>query len=307
MRPPIIVLGAARSGTTLVAEQVLAAHDDVAYWAEPTYVWRYGHAYRRSDVLHREEATPPVKDYIRGRFEEYLRRSGRSRFMEKTPGNVFRMPFVLEVLPDAQVIHVIRDGRDVALSAAEEWAGGGRDALDSRRIRRSGKLRRVLGTISAELQLAHRVHDLRSVLELPAYAGRAWALIARQLAHSSDRPWGPRLPGLRSIRRTYSLLETTAIQWDLSVRTARSACRGLPPDRYLELRYEALIAAPEEHVRAILDFLGLPADGGSVERLTESVVPRRLPKWPELLDGADRERVEDLIATTLSDLGYETI
>lgn len=44
---------------------------------------------------------------------------GKSRWGDKTPYYVLHIPKILEWWPDAQIIHIIRDGRDVALSVLE--------------------------------------------------------------------------------------------------------------------------------------------------------------------------------------------
>jgi hypothetical protein len=41
---------------------------------------------------------------------------GGRRFAEKTPWNAFLLPFLARTFPGLQVIHIIRDGRDVAAS-----------------------------------------------------------------------------------------------------------------------------------------------------------------------------------------------
>lgn len=303
MDKPIIILGAARSGTTLMAETILAKHPAVAYWNEPR-VWRYGHAYRMSDVLRREDATPKVKAFLQKRFDDYLEASGRDRFMEKHPSNCFRMPFVLEIFPDARVVHIIRDGREVALSAAKDWAGTGHEALDSRQLREAPRPTRIWKTLLKRLRLSDHVTDLTTLLELPAYAPRFAGFLLRQGFRNSMMPWGPRFPGISAVRRTYSLLETCAIQWDLSVRVARSACQSLPPHQYMELRYEDLLSEPQHHVSRVLEFASLSASMDTIESLTRGVVRRDSLKWPHQLSAAEVEGVEALTASTLLELGY---
>jgi hypothetical protein len=53
---------------------------------------------------------------IRAFFELYAERQGKPRWGDKTPRYVSRMRAIQKVLPEARFVHVIRDGRDVALS-----------------------------------------------------------------------------------------------------------------------------------------------------------------------------------------------
>ncbi|MFH2035118.1 MAG: sulfotransferase [Candidatus Zixiibacteriota bacterium] len=49
-------------------------------------------------------------------FSTYADRSGKTRWAEKTPNNVFCIEEILSFWDTAKFVHVIRDGRDVALS-----------------------------------------------------------------------------------------------------------------------------------------------------------------------------------------------
>ena len=300
---PVIILGAARSGTTLLADYLLAKHPALVYVAEPAYLWRYGNAYRPHDVLLARDARPEVRAAIRRRFASYLDGAPGRRLMEKTPANCLRMPFVMEVFPDAQIVHVLRDGRDVALSAAREWVGRGRPRMPPGQSPPKGAAR-IGKILKAHAQLRQRVFDLRSFVELPAYAGRLFGVVWRQALHSSRFPWGPRFPGLRQIRRRFSLLETCALQWEWSVRAARSACRGLPERQYLEIRYEDLVRQPRQEIETVLEMLGLDRSASIVDPMVAVVDTTEKPKWTGR-PRAEFEGVENLVGTTLEELGYE--
>lgn len=303
---PIVVLGAARSGTTLLADGLLSTHPEVAYWGEPNYVWRHGHAYRRDDVLEARDATPSIRRYIRGRFREYADRAGRSRFMEKTPSNCLRVPFVLEVLPEAKIVHLLRDGRDVAYSAAQEWSGMGipRDPPGTPKTRRGAPM--AWRIVRNETRISNRVRDLRGLIELPAYVPRLVDIFRRQVFHRSEIPWGPRIPGLHRLRARFSLLQTCALQWEACARMARSALHGLPPERCMEVRYEDLVARPHEVLGAILAFLELELDSGAFEAMASRVKPPR-QTWRESLAPEDRRAIEAVVGSTLLDLGYPVL
>ncbi len=53
---------------------------------------------------------------IREVFSLYAERYGKDRYAEKTPMNIIHLPFLAKAFPEAVFIHLIRDGRDVALS-----------------------------------------------------------------------------------------------------------------------------------------------------------------------------------------------
>ncbi len=109
-----LIIGCARSGTSILGELV-AAHPDVRYLHEAHEIWRKaGSGEDGSHRLTAEHATPRVVRRIRKRFE---RERGDARLLvEKCPRNTLRVPFIRAVLPEAKIIHIVRDGRDVSCS-----------------------------------------------------------------------------------------------------------------------------------------------------------------------------------------------
>ena len=79
---PVIILGAPRSGTTMLAT-LFEQHPDVTVVREPRLVWRFGND-RRSDELRPEHATPKVVAHIHSTFDARLL-PGRRQLVEKTP------------------------------------------------------------------------------------------------------------------------------------------------------------------------------------------------------------------------------
>lgn len=70
---------------------------------------------RLADDLH-SEGRHTVRDIVAGLFEKNAAGEGKARWGDKTPYYVLQLPRIFDWFPDAQVIHLIRDGRDVALS-----------------------------------------------------------------------------------------------------------------------------------------------------------------------------------------------
>ena len=59
-------------------------------------------------------------------YSLYAERHGKPRWGDKTPIYVKRMRLIADVLPEARFVHLIRDGRDVALSRRRRGMGEGK-------------------------------------------------------------------------------------------------------------------------------------------------------------------------------------
>jgi hypothetical protein len=142
--PSPFVVGVGRSGTTLL-RMMLDAHPALAIPPETHFVprlivaaeaWRVtperladtavNDPHRRwpdfgigeDEYLARLREIPRLNqaDPVRAFFQLYAEKSGKPRWGDKTPGYISRMRRINRTLPEARFIHVIRDGRDVALS-----------------------------------------------------------------------------------------------------------------------------------------------------------------------------------------------
>lgn len=115
------IVGVARSGTSILGELV-AAHPEVKYIFESYVPWRIvGRGVNGSDRFTADQATPVVRSFIRWWFRW---RKGDARIIvEKNPRNILRIPFLRAVFPEAKIIHIVRDGRDVACSLVPGLGG----------------------------------------------------------------------------------------------------------------------------------------------------------------------------------------
>jgi len=138
-RAPVIVLGVSRSGTTLLKE-MLDSHPELAIPDESYFVpqlWnRHGErpdreaflddvarlpgirdwGVTRDDVARRLGERPRFPDAIGAIYRAYAEARGKSRFGDKTPSYMQRLSVLERAFPDAEYVHLIRDGRDAALS-----------------------------------------------------------------------------------------------------------------------------------------------------------------------------------------------
>lgn len=114
---------------------------------------------------------------------------------------------------------------------------------------------------------------------------------------------------------------TTALWWERNVKLGRELGRALGPERYYELRYEALVSNPEAECIALCDFLGVPFDDAML-RHQENFRPRRGPggailharvglpitsglrDWRTEMSAGELDRFEAASGTFLDQLNY---
>src|SRR4051794_27962840 len=119
------VVGCSRSGTTLL-RALLDAHPLLAvppesHFAVAPRLRRLG----RDPWFRLWGIEPPdlrgldVADAVRAVFAAYAAAQGKPRYADKTPHYVSHLPLLAERFPEARFVHVVRDGRDVALSLLE--------------------------------------------------------------------------------------------------------------------------------------------------------------------------------------------
>jgi hypothetical protein len=230
---PIVVVGAPRSGTTLLG-QLLGCHPTLAHVEEPRLTWRYGND-GKSDMLTPNDARPAVCRHIRSVFASAVQIAGRQRLIEKTPSNSLRMAFVDRVLPGCLFVHIIRDGVESTLAIRRFWQEHARGVIPRK--------------------LFERLREINP-RQLPYYAREfVRRTMPRPLAGLVKQPvWGPRIPGIDGMLKELELIEVCALQWRTCVEAACNYGRQLPKDRYFELRLEDLTP---EVMKSLLEFCQL--------------------------------------------------
>jgi hypothetical protein len=136
---PIIVLSAPRAGSTLLFETLAQAASVYTIGGESHQLiegieaLQPGHGAVTSNRLTASDATAPIVAELRRRFAARMRdRDGkppaagdRVRLLEKTPKNALRVPFLLEVFPDAVFVFLRREPRANLSSMMQAWRAKG--------------------------------------------------------------------------------------------------------------------------------------------------------------------------------------
>jgi len=141
---PVFVLGCGRSGTKFLYHTLLSAGGFAVYYAESNAFNLLGlcfgnlarranrrrllDAYYKSMLFERTGLKPEdidrrvmddcrnAGDFLRIVMEAVARKQGVNRWAECTPLHLLYLPLIKKVIPDALIVHIIRDGRDVTAS-----------------------------------------------------------------------------------------------------------------------------------------------------------------------------------------------
>jgi len=267
---PLIVLGVRRSGTTLLRvmldRNAALAVPDESYFV-PQLARRHRGAVDAAAFVDDLQRLPTLVEWnlapdavaerlrpgmttgeaIACVFEAYAAERGKPRWGDKTPLYMQHLPLLERLFPTARFVHLIRDGRDAALSFLSVPRG-----------------------IMTE--------------------GWGYPHDARGFAR----------------------------QWATEVRSAKALGERVGPGRYLELRYEALVAESVAELRHVCVFAGLPYDDAMLGYVGQTDSARKehqqrlnepprvgVRDWRSEMAMADRAAFEATAGDLLAELGYE--
>src|SRR6266576_845787 len=135
--PAPFVVGIARSGTTLLRLMLDA---------------------------HRELTIPPETHFLPRlftHFDRWAEQGGKPRWGDKSPPYAWKARRIQRALPEAHFIHLIRDGRDVALSLSEvSWGPGDVQAAATKWVEELGQARRRARRLRRGTYIEVRYEDL---------------------------------------------------------------------------------------------------------------------------------------------------
>ena len=280
---PIIIIGAARSGTNFLRDLLAASARTRAVPYDVNSIWRYKAGPVPDDALPVEDLSFEKRDFIRQTLRDQAgipRGDTDTVLIEKTVSNTLRVPFVHRVFPEAHFIHLVRDGRDVTRSAMSMWQA--KPDLGALWTKVKGAPLSNLGYV-----LGFGANFIKGLLS----------------GHDGGKTWGPRYPGFDADLAERPLVEICARQWLHALSAARRDLAELPPEQVHEIRYEALVAsrAPLEW---LLQRVGLDGDQQVLGAYDEHVDRSASGHWREAMTPEHQARMLDCLTPALEQLGY---
>lgn len=250
---PIVILGAGRSGTNALRD-MLARLPNTTTWPcdEINPIWRFGNTSWPTDRIPRSRATHRVRHFIRKAFAAQWRRGEKVQYViEKTCSNTLRASFVDAVLPEAKFIVIVRDGRSVVPSAVKRWRG--------------------------ELEVSSIRYFLAKARFIPisSVPNVGWRFVSTRIGkvfgEKELSSWGPRFEAPENMNAR-PLEQVCALQWRTCVEATEAALSQVDPSRVVRIRYEDMIADPEEVLAGILEFMHM--DSSIEQRKNATVIVR---------------------------------
>ncbi len=262
---PVHIIGHARSGTSILAD-VLRRYLHISFGTESQFIIRFEKKLVQYGDLHDEHNIKrlirdvaqercfqrwhkfdgfvldperlfrdlPERSYLgvlEAAFMQLARHGGMTRWGDKTPEYVHHLPVLFRLWPEAQYIHIVRDGRDVALSIFQQEFGA------------------------------------------------------------------------KNVYRAAS-------DWRQQMLSVRAFAQSLPPDQFLEIRYEDFLGSTSETFRQLVDFLGVDIDAAQWEPITAALQQElkadNFNKWRHGLTVAQQRLYEQMAGDLLAGYGYET-
>lgn len=213
----------------------------------------------------KEQPSRAPRDHYRAFFDWLAARTGRTVWVERSGSSIDYLADLVDAFPEACFLHLHRDGPETALSMRGHHAYRLPISILYRAPLDSGETLADLGPLDLHAAPTGLDPISRILASRPpaAYFGRYW----------NDQV----LRGLGAVPR-------------------------IPPSRYCEVRFEELIARPEETLGRVAAFFALPEDPDFARRgaaLVRGALPARVPA----LEAEERESLETACRPAMERLG----
>ena len=257
--------------------RALAVSEDLKVWhGLPWNMWSDGYE-KDLRALSRLSV-----DYF---LSKEVARTGRKIVGDKSPQHTENLDEIHELYPDARIVHIVRDGRDVAVSAMHHWWRLSKD-------REGG----IFELTPEELRLRDEY-----------VKNRQGFLASGRSIFTEER------------------LTQLASRWDHRTGKGRRDGATLYGEQYLEIRYEDLLLDTPTVLGQVLKFLGASSEDRVIERCLRSSDFERTSNrrqgeedpvsffrkgvagdWREVFTESDRALYKRLAGERLIELGYES-
>jgi hypothetical protein len=123
-----------------------------------------------------------------------------------------------------------------------------------------------------------------------------------RLGHSGAY-WSVKPPGWQNLLKL-PLVDACALQWKMTVAAILQSAKKLPPEQYMEVKYEEFVARPAEIFEQVGERCDLVWQDGLLQVITAGMDNRNF-KWQTEMQASDKKTLNVLLCNFLKQLGYE--
>jgi hypothetical protein len=282
--PPIIIIGAGRSGTNILRDCICSVKGFETWPSdEINYIWRHGNNKKPDDSFIEGDSSPKVKKFIKSEFDKFEKSSNAEFVVEKTCANSLKVSFIASIFPNAKYIFLVRDGKDVSTSAKQRW------------------------TASLELKYIWKKVKYVPLVDMPYYGLRYFVNRIKKLFSKEKRLafWGPLYPGMMSDLKQYSLLEVCAKQWATCVVQSYRDLSVLNPDQVHFMKYEEFVQNPQGEIKKVFGFLGSEVSPNQIKKSTEKVSARSIGNYKKNITNEELKKLNTIIEPIMDSVYYK--
>jgi hypothetical protein len=118
-----------------------------------------------------------------------------------------------------------------------------------------------------------------------------------------NRYSGVKFPGWQDVMDK-PIIEGCAYQWKRTVEYILDAVKILPPERFMQIRYEDFIVRPKETMKTIGDMCGLEWNDVSLNRVAEGLRSRNY-KWSDNFNPDEIDLLNNMLGHFMGQFGYQ--
>lgn len=256
LKQPIFITGLGRSGTTILGI-LFSLHKDVGFLNEPKAIWRIIDP--RHDIngdyvetggffrLTKDDVTDKAKKTCQRIFSRYLSTIRATRLVDKYPELIFRVEYLIQLIPDAKIIFISRNGAD-AIHSIDLWS-------------------KRLG-----VEVNGRIDD---------WWGRGdikWHYLRDQIILKD--------PNYLSVREESSInldhVNRAALEWIITMREGLKQLKHFP-ESVIHIQYEKLTENPRQELNKLMEECNLENDNNVIKYAEEKLYKNKPKPKPNLL------------------------
>lgn len=245
---PIFVTGTPRSGKSVIC-RMLTREPEFQWVREPLMIWDTDLGPRSDDCRTAEEATPELSARIQKACTELLE-NPQHRYVDDLSYHALRIPFLFEVMPNAKIVHVVRDAEQAIPEMLYGWTN--RDSVGKAFARRRKSIR---------------------LQGLPRMAARFVKNYISSRVKGSRQTWGPRVPGLAEYVASHAPAEVAAFQWKSMVEIAMDELTLIPTENWIQVHFDRLLKDPHDQALRIGEFCEVQNPEKFAEEATNFIDP----------------------------------